>query len=312
MKRALVLGGGGVIGVAWEAGVANGLFEAGVDPRAVDVIVGTSAGAMVGAQLAAGRLPTLATAGAAPVAGNAAAPVAGSPSAPVASNAGAPVDAKAGAQPPTNRGQINMEALRQIFLLWGAMTVTTREEAAAIGKLAREINRGAEPFWVANVARTVAVDAWPALKLLIAAVDTESGERRIFDRDSGALLERAIAASAAVPGLMPSVTIEDRLYMDGQVQSSTNADVLVAWKPAEVWIAMPTNTFTARGIGRHADRMLQGELALLKDAGCKVSLKTPSEDDAKRLGPNLMDPTRAAEAYAVGLESGKAWAAELP
>jgi NTE family protein len=287
MKRALVLGGGGVIGVAWESGIANGLYQGGVDPRLVDAIVGTSAGAMVGAQLAAGRLPK--------------------EIAPASNRDGGAASSRTAVDPAT----MDLQALGKIFQIWGGMKLTTSAEAAAIGKLARVINRGAEASWLTEIARTVAVESWPALRLLIAAVDTESGERRIFDRESGALLSHAIGASAAVPGLFPSVTIDDRLYMDGQVHSSTNADVLLAWKPAEVLIAMPTNTFTGRGIGRHADRMLEAELALLRDAGCKVSVKTPSQDDATRLGPNLMDPTRAGEAYAVGLESGKAWAAEL-
>jgi NTE family protein len=287
MKRALVLGGGGVIGVAWESGIVNGLYQGGVDPRAVDAIVGTSAGAIVGAQLAAGRLPM--------------------GSAPTPEGNGGNTETRA----PVNPGAVDVEALRQIFELWRAMKLTTSAQAAAIGQLARGINRGGEAGWVASIARSVAVEQWPALRLLIAAVDTESGERRIFDRESAVELSRAVAASAAVPGLFPSVSIDDRLYMDGQVQSSTNADVLVAYKPAEVMIAVPTNTFTGRAIGRHADRMLEVELALLQSAGCKVSVRTPSENDAKRLGPNLMDPTRMPDAYAVGLESGKAWAAEL-
>src|SRR5215216_6217880 len=54
-RRALVLGGGGVVGIAWEAGVLKGLREGGVDPGAADLVVGTSAGSVVGAQLRGGR-----------------------------------------------------------------------------------------------------------------------------------------------------------------------------------------------------------------------------------------------------------------
>ena len=52
--RALVLGGGGVAGVAWELGILLGLYDAGVDVRGVDIIIGTSAGSVVGAQIAGG------------------------------------------------------------------------------------------------------------------------------------------------------------------------------------------------------------------------------------------------------------------
>ena len=56
-RRALVLGGGGNTGIAWEAGVLDGLADGGVDPADSDLIVGTSAGAIVGAYLALGHSP---------------------------------------------------------------------------------------------------------------------------------------------------------------------------------------------------------------------------------------------------------------
>ena len=52
--RALVLGGGGVTGVAWELGMLHGLAEAGVDLTDADLVVGTSAGSVVAAQVTAG------------------------------------------------------------------------------------------------------------------------------------------------------------------------------------------------------------------------------------------------------------------
>jgi NTE family protein len=285
MKRVLVLGGGGVIGVAWESGLAAGLAEAGVDLREVDAILGTSAGAIVGAQLAAGRIPAQARA------------------------ARGLLDADERPAAPT--GPLDVAVLGQIFTLWRAIEHTTAEQAAGIGKLARGVNRDAESAWIAQLETATNVEQWPELRLMIAAVDTESGERRIFDRHSGAPLAHAVAASSAVPGLFPSVTIDGRLYMDGQVHSSTNADVLVPLRPAQVLIAMPTNAASARGIGRHAERMLERELVSLRAAGCEVSVRMPSQADAARFGTNLMDPTHAGEAYAVGLETGRAWAPEL-
>lgn len=57
MTRALVLGGGGPVGIAWESGLVAGLAEEGIDAGQADLIVGTSAGSAVGAQLAMGRTP---------------------------------------------------------------------------------------------------------------------------------------------------------------------------------------------------------------------------------------------------------------
>lgn len=283
--RALVLGGGGVIGVAWETGVVLGLEEAGFDPRGVDAVVGTSAGAIVGAQIAAGRLPQ------------------GAP------NPNAPRNATS--DPPIDPTKLDPQALSKIFVQWAAMQHTTPAEAAAIGAIARGLLRAGESKWVSSIAQSVGVDDWPERPLWIAAVDTESGERRAFTRNDGAELARAIAASSAVPGLFPSVEIQGRLYMDGQVHSSTNADVLLGHPPDQVLIAMPTNGHTARGIGRHADRMLEREIEQLRQAGVEVQLKTPSAEQAKTLGGNLMDPTHIPEAYQFGLETGRAWAAEI-
>jgi len=52
--QALVLGGGGVAGVAWELGILMGFYDTGVDVRDADIIIGTSAGSVVGAQIASG------------------------------------------------------------------------------------------------------------------------------------------------------------------------------------------------------------------------------------------------------------------
>src|SRR5438876_129529 len=55
LQRALVLGGGGPTGVAWEIGILKGLLDAGVDLDQADLVVGTSAGAIVGTQIRSGK-----------------------------------------------------------------------------------------------------------------------------------------------------------------------------------------------------------------------------------------------------------------
>lgn len=287
MSFSLVLGGGGVIGVAWETGIATGLLEGGFDPRTADAIVGTSAGAMVGAQLASGRMPD-------------------APS--------APTSGAAAARPLIDRTTLDIPALGKVFTMWGAMQTSTLEEVSAIGQIARVLNRAGEPGWVETISAMISVTQWPDARLLVAVVDTETGARRIFDKQSTTPLGRAVAASSAVPGLFPSIEIEGRLYMDGQVHSSTNADALLAHTSGtakRALVAMPTNALTSAGIGGHAERMLEVEVAALRAAGWEVLVRTPGEQDAKRLGSNLMDAAKAPEAYAVGLETGRAWASEL-
>lgn len=287
-KRALVLGGGGMIGVAWEAGLCRGLFERGVDLRECDAFVGTSAGAITCSQLAAGQLPP------------------GPSDQRPTGGEGANVD----------MSRIDMKALGKAFTKWSQIQRTTPADAREIGLVARVLYRETEASWVQGITAVAGgPTAWPTKPFFISAVDTESGERAAFDGEHGVEIGRAIAASAAVPGIFASVEIDGKLYMDGQVHSSTHADVLLnhprAKKAAEVIIAMPTNSSTAPGIGAHAEREVTAEIELLKAAGCIVRFITPTAEHAIRLGKNLMDASKMPDAYAVGVETGHALASEL-
>lgn len=50
----LVLGGGGVTGIAWMTGVLRGLEEKGLNLEQFDKLIGTSAGATLAAQITSG------------------------------------------------------------------------------------------------------------------------------------------------------------------------------------------------------------------------------------------------------------------
>ena len=287
-KRALVLGGGGVIGVAWEAGLIQGLFERGVDLRECDAFVGTSAGAIISARLAAGLMP-----------------FAPGELRPEGAD-GANVD----------MARIDMKALGKAFNMWSKIERTTPAHAREIGLVARTLYRDTEANWIRGISAIAGAAAdWPDKPFFINAVDTETGERVAFDNLHGVELGRAIAASAAVPGIFSSVEIDGKLYMDGQVHSSTHADVLLthprAKRPDEVVIAMPTNSRTAPGIGAHAEREVAAEIEALKAVGCIIRFVTPTAEHAVRLGTNLMDSKKIPDAYAVGLETGHALASEL-
>lgn len=291
IRQALVLGGGGIIGVAWESGLLTSFAEAGIDARAFDLIVGTSAGAIMGSRLAAGLAPDGTSGKSAPTSGGA--------------SSGGPRDGG------LDLGKLDLGALGRIFQLWGAMDRATPAKTAEIGALARDLYREREEAWVTTISAAVGVEAWPEKPLLVCAVDTASGERRFFDRASGVALRRAVAGSSAVPGLSPSISIDGKRYMDGQVWSSTHADALLGRALDRVVIAMPTNAHTAQSIGAHAERAVAAEVAALREQGIAVALRTPTAEDATRIGTNLMDPSKAPVANEIGLSTGRAWAAEL-
>ncbi len=196
--RALVLGGGGVAGVAWELGILLGLHDEGVDVRNADIIVGTSAGSVVGAQIAGGTdLESLFVSQLTPVEQSKERMVAFDPD------------------------QL-MEAFSQAVAGAGS---DMRAIRARIGAYALKAPTIPEAERRAIIEARLPVQTWPQQRLLIVAVDTETGEEYIMDRASGVPLVDAVAASCAVPGIWPPATIAGRRYMDGGVRSATNADL---------------------------------------------------------------------------------------
>jgi NTE family protein len=258
MKRALVLGGGGPVGVAWEIGLLAGLLDAGVDLRDAGLIVGTSAGSIVGAQLAHGRdaREMVASVEAGPPPGRR--PAAAAP----------PPDAAATAE---------------VFRLWGSFDEMAPEACAAIGRAALTARTMPEDEWIDGID---APSAWPATPLIAVAVECETGAIRAIDAAQGVDLRRAIAASCAVPGLFPPVTIEGKRYMDGGVRSGTSADLALRIGPDAVLIVAPLGS-QERGIGALFRRQIAAERAQLEAAGACVFV-TRMDDAAIAAAPNGM------------------------
>ena len=191
---ALVLGGGGITGIAWELGILHGLAEAGIDVTEADTVVGTSAGSVVGAQL--GSALSLADLYASQL---------------------EPPDAELG-------GRLSrIAALKLVppYLLPGS----GRDKLARVGRVARAAHEPGSVDREGVIRSRLPVHDWPELDLRITAVDTESGEFTVFTRDSGVDLVSAVAASCAVPTVWPPVEIAGRTYMDGGMRSTANVDV---------------------------------------------------------------------------------------
>jgi NTE family protein len=193
VTTALVLGAGGITGVAWQIGLLVGLRRHGVDLGRVDRIIGTSAGALTGALLATGVEPERAAA--------------------VEDRVQTPI------RPDWARGA-------QAFALLNDPDLDPLTVRAGVGALAVEAEVGDEEEYLDSLAQRLPVRDWPAPgRLLITAVDTATGDPVVWDGTAAVPLLRAVAASCAVPCVFPAVSVDGGRYMDGGVRSYTNADL---------------------------------------------------------------------------------------
>jgi NTE family protein len=286
--RALVLSGGGPVGIAWECGLIGGMAEAGVDLSTADFILGTSAGSFVGAQLAMGMTPQ---ALAAPfLAMGAEKPLprpvgsAGGPSAPppdLTQLARMMAEAASGERP--------AQDVRAEIGAW-ALAAPTMDEDAFLYSFGRFLNE-------------LAPDAWPQRGYACSAVDAVDGSFRLWTKDSGVGLARAVASSCSVPGVYPPVTIDGRRYIDGGMRSGTNADMAKGYDLVVV-VAIPAGG-AASPAAERARKTLDGELQVLRKSGARVALIAPDEASMQALGVNLMDARRRPGAAVAGYAQGQ-------
>jgi len=268
-----------VAGVAWETGIVAGLAEGGIDVADVDLIVGTSAGSIIGSQLASGKsaqemLEDLL-----------------SPEA----NA---IATQLEFDPPT---------LFAIFQKWSAFEQITDAGCAEVGGMAIAAKTMTEEAWVESFAERFAGE-WPDQPLVVTAVDAETGAFQTWDRESGVPMELAVASSCTVPGLFPPVTISGKRYMDGGVRSGTNADLAEGHETILIIAALggrPEN------IGPICKRTAEAEAAALSADDSQVELHFMDEGSLEAVGPNMMDPTRTQITAEAGIEQGKTLAARI-
>jgi NTE family protein len=269
MTRGVVLGGGGVAGVAWEAGIVLGLRRAGVDLSSADVIVGTSAGSIVGSHVAFGTDLK-----------------------PLTVMAPAPAGTDAAAAPAVSL-EVILSALAPLF----DQGLDPAEARRRVGAAARAAG-GDEQSFIARIASLLpATDRWPQRRFLVTGVDTESGEPVAWHSGSGVRLDRAVAASCAVPAVYPPVTIGGRRYIDGGIRSATNADLAAGSSAVIVLNAIGHLT---------APEPLRTELAALGTAATLVI--TPDDAAAAAMGTNLLDAAIAGPALEAGLTQAVSYA----
>lgn len=278
-KRALVLGGGGLVGIAWESGVLLGLRDGGVDARGADLVVGTSAGSMVGVRVAAGQ--DLADALEPPEAGL-----------------------------PLPEGGIDLAAYERIMELWTSVERMTEDVAAEIGREAVAARACTPEAWIAQTGGHCGVDDWPETEYVAVSVDVGTGRHRGFGRADGVPLARAIAASCAIPGLFPPIPFEGALWMDGGVRSGTSADLAAERGADRVLVVAPMCERTGV-IGPLSQRTLEFELAGLEAKGVWAHAVLPGEVEAARMGGDLMDARAIEPALEVGHAQGRRLASSV-
>jgi NTE family protein len=99
-------------------------------------------------------------------------------------------------------------------------------------------------------------------RLSVCCTDSSTGDRVVYERDSGVKLADALAASCAVPGVMRPVTIDDQVLVDGGVVSPTNADLALdtADTTTTVVVSPMSGTGSRSAIGRASSRFASSRL----------------------------------------------------
>ncbi|HEX4222408.1 MAG TPA: patatin-like phospholipase family protein [Pseudonocardiaceae bacterium] len=196
-SNALVLGGGGPAGASWMAALLNGLRGAGVPLAESDVVVGTSAGSVVGSWLTIQpdgltEVPAFMHQRAAWHASNSA----------------------------TGRHDTSLfETL---------MADAEKVDRAASSTMPPISAEQADELW-----RTMLPDGeWPS-QLRMMTVNAGTGQARAWSADDGIPLTVGVACSTAAPGIAPPVAVDGGLWVDGGVRTGTNADLIVDLRVGE-------------------------------------------------------------------------------
>lgn len=276
-KSGLVLAGGGLAGIAWETGILQGIADEAPDAAramlAADVLLGTSAGSTVAAQIGSGN---------------------GLDELYAAQVADATYEIDSGA---------NIDDITDLFVT-AMMTPGTTEEQKLqrIGAIALSTDTVAEPVRRDVIVHRLPSHDWPDRVLRVTTIDIATGELVILDGESGVALVDAVAASCAVPGAWPPVTIGDRRFMDGGVGSAVN--IAAALDCDSVVVLVPASETAPSPFGGGAVAEIEAF------AGAVLAVFA---DDAAiaAFGPNPLDPACRIPSANAGREQGRREAARV-
>jgi NTE family protein len=249
ITRALVLGGGGYAASAWEIGLITGMADAGIDVRNADLFVGTSSGARVALHLASGvALEEIFQGRVSP-------------------------SAQPAERPPTVDWVKTRADLARAKQAGASPTEILQRVGALV--LAVAVGNGSDRRQI--VTTQLPMQTWPERRVLITAVNAETGERRAFDRNSGIDLVDAVIASTAFVGWPPTL-FQGHHYVDGGFYSSDNADLAAGFDRVMILaLRLPP------GIPSMSIVSLDATVKTLRDGGALVEVVHPDEDTLRAL-----------------------------
>lgn len=269
--RALVLGGGGVAGIAWELGVLSALQDAGVDLDAADLVVGTSAGSVVGTIVRHGGVQEA-------------------------------YDQQHAARATTYEEPVAIDGedfqQRVGAVLEGA--TSDQDARARLGHLAQRTTTGqTDEERIATFSETLPSTEWPMKPLALTAVDAIDGTFRVLTAADGVPLPRAVAASCSVPLVWSTVGIDGRPYYDGGLRSATNADVAAGHERVLVVACGPEGPSP---LGPWLDVTVES----LRAAGSSVEVVIADSTAQQAFGTNSLSMSTQAPSAAAGRTQGTA------
>jgi NTE family protein len=295
METGLVLGGGGLVGMGYHAGVMKALDEFGVDPGSADLIVGTSAGAVIGSYLATGWTPSDF------------------------------FDYGMGKHPRAPKDTDEAQEVRDIFVpLWHNRGERVRRGIGSLfaaassrgyyrgggrGRMPGSWLRHAFPAGLYSTDRTrerlyedLPVE-WPEKTLYLSTAELYSGKRVVFGMPGApqAPLPDAVLASTAIPGVFPPVKIGGSNYVDGGIVSGTSVDVaadagcktILCVAPLGYLVDEPTlirdpKLWSPMFVRALFARTLRREVTAARAAGIDVFVLRPHLTELKTHGTNSM------------------------
>lgn len=279
-RRGLVLGGGGITGIAWETGLLTGFAEGGVDLTGADRVVGTSAGSIVGAQITSGT----------------------------------PLDELYRRQllPPGHPDGPTEAALARIgprvLAAYAWALLRSRGDVEAFGRLlggqaVRATGRGRTPTVperYAQVRQRLINTSWPDHDLVMTAVDIATGRLETFRPGGPVGLEDAVNASCAVPCVYPPIPADGRVFVDGGMRSGANADLAIDCDPVVALCPLD------RSLGP-----LRSAREQLVQLGVEHLVITPDEGSRAAIGRNVLDPSARPGSARAGHAQAAAYVAQV-